>query len=207
MNHFKSKGCGGAEGANRDNGQGCYNERRAEAAEAVTAWLGTDPTGVSDADVLILGDLNAYDEEDPVDVLKAAGYTDLVESYGGEFAYSYVFDGLFGHLDYALASPSLLPPGGGRDGVAHQRRRARHLGLRHVLQQPPFTTKRIPYRTSDHDPVLVGLELAPDPRVVLGALQRAVGEGGSRRVRARGNSKRPPGERTRGGFERARRAS
>ena len=176
VNHFKSKGCGGAEGANRDNGQGCYNARRAEAAEAVTAWLEADPTGVGDADVLILGDLNAYDEEDPVDVLKTAGYTDLVESYGGEFAYSYVFDGLFGHLDYALANASLLPQ---VTGAAEWRINADEPDVwdYDTSYNNPVYYQETPYRTSDHDPVLVGLELAPDPLVVLETLQRAVGEG------------------------------
>ena len=177
VNHFKSKGCGGAEGANaaQGDGQGCYNARRVEAAEAVTAWLGTDPTGVGDADVLILGDLNAYDEEDPVDVLKEAGYTDLVESYGGEFAYSYVFDGLFGHLDYALASASLLPQVA---GATEWRINADEPDIwdYDTSYNNPVYYQESPYRTSDHDPVLVGLELAPDPLVVLGALQRAVGE-------------------------------
>ncbi|MGB3513812.1 MAG: hypothetical protein WBA93_32315 [Microcoleaceae cyanobacterium] len=41
----------------------------------------TDPTGSADGDFLIIGDLNAYAQEDPVTFLEAEGYTDLIEQY------------------------------------------------------------------------------------------------------------------------------
>ena len=178
VNHFKSKGCGGAEGANRDRGQGCYNARRTEAAEATAAWLGTDPTGVTDADVLFVGDLNAYDEESPIDALKAAGYTDLVEMYQGEFAYSYVFDGLFGYLDYALANSPLLPQVTGSTEW-HINADEPDIWDYDTSYNNPVYYQANPYRTSDHDPVLVGLDLSPDPQVALEALQQEVGALGS----------------------------
>ena len=34
---------------------------------ALVDWLATDPTGSGDADFLIIGDLNSYDKEDPID--------------------------------------------------------------------------------------------------------------------------------------------
>ena len=173
VNHFKSKGCSGAAGANRDNGQGCYNERRTEAAKAITAWLAANPTGVNDADVLLMGDLNAYDEEDPVDALRTAGYTDLVETYGGEFAYSYVFDGLFGYLDYALASETLLSQVTGATEW-HINADEPDIWDYDTSYNNPVYYQVTPYRTSDHDPILVGLDLSPDPQVVLSALQNAV---------------------------------
>ena len=173
VNHFKSKGCSGAEGANRDNGQGCYNARRTEAAGATAAWLGTHPTGVTDPDVLFVGDLNAYDEENPIDALKAAGYTDLVERYQGEFAYSYVFDGLFGYLDYALANAPLLPQVMGLTEW-HINADEPDIWDYDTSYNNPVYYQANPYRTSDHDPVLVGLDLSPDPQVVLEALQQEV---------------------------------
>ncbi len=178
VNHFKSKGCSGAEGANRDSGQGCYNARRTEAAEATAAWLGTHPTGVTDPDVLFVGDLNAYDEESPVDALEAAGYTDLVETYGGEFAYSYVFDGLFGYLDYALANAPLLPQVTGLTEW-HINADEPDIWDYDTSYNNPVYYQANPYRTSDHDPVLVGLDLSPDPLVMLEALQREAGAFGS----------------------------
>ncbi len=53
----------------------------------------SDPTGSGDDDFLIIGDLNSYDKEDPIDALLAGGYTDLIREFQGENAYSYVFDG------------------------------------------------------------------------------------------------------------------
>ena len=48
---------------------------------------------MTDDDWLIIGDLNSYDQEDPISRLQAAGYTDLIAEYQGEFAYSFVFSG------------------------------------------------------------------------------------------------------------------
>ena len=73
----------------------------------------TDPTGSGDGDALIIGDLNSYDKEDPIDAIRAGSddltgtgddYTDLVAQFLGEHAYSFVFDGQVGYLDHALAS-------------------------------------------------------------------------------------------------------
>ena len=125
------------------------------------------PTNSDDPDVLILGDLNAYDEEDPIDQLKADGYTDLVEAFQGEFAYSYVFSGEFGHLDYALANEALFPQ---VTGTTEWHINADEPDLldyntdfkdsaQIALYEPN------PYRSSDHDPVVVGLALTSDGEV------------------------------------------
>jgi uncharacterized protein len=107
VNHFKSKNCGGATGADLDQGDGqsCFNARRVAQAEALVAAL--DELSVPNA--LVIGDLNAYAEEDPVGVLEDAGYTELAESFVGDAdRYSFVFDGLSGELDHGLASPDLV---------------------------------------------------------------------------------------------------
>jgi len=67
VNHFKSKGCGSAEGVNADqgDGQGCWNPVREQAANALSSWLQSDATGSGEEDVLIIGDLNSYAKEDP----------------------------------------------------------------------------------------------------------------------------------------------
>ena len=67
-----------------------------------TGW--PDPTGTGAENELILGDLNAYAQEDPIQALEAAGYTDVAGSVLGEESYSYVFDGQVGTLDYILAN-------------------------------------------------------------------------------------------------------
>jgi predicted extracellular nuclease len=118
VNHLKSKGsdCNDVGDPDSGDGQGNCNGTRTQAARALVDWLATDPTGSHDPDYLIIGDLNSYAQEDPIDAIKAgaddtAGTSDdfvnLVSRYVGTYAYSYVFDGQSGYLDHALASPSL----------------------------------------------------------------------------------------------------
>ncbi|MGZ8753954.1 MAG: ExeM/NucH family extracellular endonuclease, partial [Acidimicrobiia bacterium] len=80
VNHLKSKGsgCDAIGDADLGDGQGNCNLTRKAAAEALVDWLAGDPTGSGDGDFLIIGDLNSYDKEDPIDVLKAGGYQDLL---------------------------------------------------------------------------------------------------------------------------------
>lgn len=111
VNHWKSKGgCDGAEGGDRDQGDGqaCWNASRVLAARELLAWLATDPSAGADAGRrLILGDLNAYSQEDPVRLLRNAGYRDALELAGRRGQFSYNFRGYAGSLDHALASPAL----------------------------------------------------------------------------------------------------
>ncbi len=175
VNHFKSKGSGC--GAGDDSAeQGSCNLTRTLAAQALTDWLATDPTAAGDADVLLIGDLNAYDQEDPVDALKTAGFTDLVLEFQGEFAYSYVFDGQFGYLDYALANTALLLQ---VTGATEWHINADEPDLldydttfKKEAQDALFAAD--PYRSSDHDPVIVGHALRADPQVLLNALTKEV---------------------------------
>ena len=114
-----------------------------QAAEALVDWLATDPTGSGDPDFLIMGDLNSYAMEDPIDAIKAGSddiagtgddYTNLIAEYEGPYAYSYTFDGQAGYLDHALANSTHRRPGDRRGRMAHQLRRARRARLRHELQ-------------------------------------------------------------------------
>jgi predicted extracellular nuclease len=103
VNHLKSKGSGCGAGDD-DPEQGSCNLTRTLAAGVLTDWIQTDPTGSGDADFFIIGDLNSYDMEDPIDAFRQAGYSDLIFDYQGEFAYSYVFSGQWGYLDYIMAN-------------------------------------------------------------------------------------------------------
>ena len=174
VNHFKSKGSACSGDPDTGDGQGNCNLTRTDAAKALVDWLATDPTGSGDPDFLVLGDLNAYAQEDPIDALKAGpddstgtadDYTNLIAKYQGPFSYSYTFDGQAGYLDYALASAGLA----GRVTGATQW---------HVNSDEPdvldYDTSFKPpaqdllyeanaYRSSDHDPVLVGLDSTVAP--------------------------------------------
>lgn len=176
--HFKSKGCGGASGADLDqgDGQGCFNARRAAQATRLLAWIDTSVVpAAGDPDVLALGDFNFYAEEDPAAVLAAGGYTDLAGTLLGPAAYSYLFDGQLGRFDYAFASASLTADSAGA-GIWHvdadevplfdfsdevvdagesafeEKPDGSALVPPRVMFQPAS-----PYRASDHDPVLAGL--------------------------------------------------
>lgn len=167
VNHFKSKGSLCDDG---DPGglQGGCNTVRVNAANALAAWLATDPTGAGSANVLIVGDLNSYAKEDPIAALEAQGYTNLIATMIGPEAYSYVFNGQWGYLDHAIGSAALAPQ---VTGVAEPHINADEpsvLDYNTNYKSPGQITSLYngdQYRISDHDPVLVGLELNVPPVV------------------------------------------
>ena len=167
VNHLKSKGSACGPGDD-DPVQGNCNGTRTAAAEALVEWLATDPTGSSDPDVLVIGDLNAYDKEDPIAALREGGLVDLVDAFEGEFAYSYVFDGEVGYLDYALASASLADQVTGATTWHINADEPDLLDYDTQFNDPAFFEPN-PFRASDHDPILVGLALeAGDGTAALG---------------------------------------
>ncbi|HSV86687.1 MAG TPA: ExeM/NucH family extracellular endonuclease [Levilinea sp.] len=171
VNHLKSKGSGcGTGDDDTTTGQGNCNLTRTLAAQVLADWLATDPTGSGDSDVLILGDLNSYAMEDPIVALQNAGYSDLAMAFSGPGAYSYVFDGQLGSLDYALANPNLVAQ---VTGAAKWHINADEMPLfdynddERTTGEAAFEEESdvLPLyepnevRTSDHDPVIVGLDL------------------------------------------------
>jgi len=162
VNHFKSKGgTGSGDDADIGDGQGNFNGTRLRGAEALNAWLETDPTGSGDGDFLIVGDLNAYAQEDPITFLEGEGYADLIEEFVGDDAYSFVFDGQFGYLDYALANESLAPQVTGTTewSINADEPDAFDYNL-DFGRNPDLFDGSTPFRSSDHDPVIVGLDLS-----------------------------------------------
>jgi hypothetical protein len=110
---------------------------------------------------IVIGDLNSYAKEDPiVELVDRWNLTDLVSRHVGiSKAYSYVFQGQSGYLDHALASPSLAA-------------RTTDLTEWHINADEPAVlgyetesaaqgdmTGEGPFRSSDHDPFIVGLDL------------------------------------------------
>ena len=167
VNHLKSKGgCGGSTGGDADSGdgQGCWNATRVEqAARLRDYFLPQVAAAANDADVLVVGDMNAYGMEDPIRLLNAAGYVNEIERFvrGYAIPYSYVFGGQSGYLDHALASASLSPQVA---GVTEWHNNADEpeaidYNIEGGGGQDPYQAG--PYRASDHDLVLVSLNLAP----------------------------------------------
>ena len=159
INHLKSKGssCDDVGDPDMDDGQGNCNETRTSAAAAEATWLATDPTGSDDPDVLIMGDLNAYAMEDPITALESAGYRNLVAQYGGMYAYSYVYFGQAGTLDHSLASTSMVSQVAGT-AIWHINA-DEPSALDYNTYNQPDLYQPGPYRSSDHDPVIVSLHL------------------------------------------------
>ncbi|MGR3497671.1 MAG: ExeM/NucH family extracellular endonuclease [Limimaricola soesokkakensis] len=188
VNHLKSKGSVANGDVAAGDGAGNNDQIRTDAAEALVDWLATDPTGSGDADYMILGDLNAYAKEDPIDaIIEGADdsigteddYVDLLAAHQGEAAYSYLFDGQLGTLDYALANKSLASQVTGAT--------AWHINADEVplvdynddiLDAEERSFEEEPsgndlyeanaFRASDHDPLVVGLDLAPSFNFVAG---------------------------------------
>ena len=179
VNHFKSKSgseidnSGGLCSTDPDyhdcdqgDGQGYFNATRTVHAQELVTWLAGDPTGSGDTDVVIVGDLNAYAMEDPIKTLEAAGYVNFLTNVED---YSYVFDGQWGSLDYALASPSLAAQVTGaaeyhinadEPSALDYNTNFKSANQIDILYAPDE------YRTSDHDPVLMGLALHSGFRAV-----------------------------------------
>lgn len=168
VNHLKSKGasCDDVGDPDTGDGSGNCNLTRTKAAQALATWLAGDPTGSSDTDFLVIGDLNAYDKEDPIDALTAAGYTDLLASFESEFAYSFVFDAQLGNLDYALSSTTLTGQVTGATAWHINADEPDLIDYDTTFKQPAQQAIYAPdsYRSSDHDPVIVGLSLQTVPR-------------------------------------------
>ncbi|MGZ5403099.1 MAG: ExeM/NucH family extracellular endonuclease [Nocardioides sp.] len=172
VNHLKSKGsgCGAGDDSPLD-GSGSCDGTRTRAAQALADHLAADPTGSGDSDTLIIGDLNSYAKERPITALREAGYTDLLQRFEGPEAYGYLFDGQLGTLDYALATASLdeqVTGAGGWKINADENPLFDYNDTVHDTEgEPDFERKStaLPlfepnaFRSSDHDPVLVGLEL------------------------------------------------
>ncbi|EDM44108.1 extracellular nuclease [unidentified eubacterium SCB49] len=181
VNHFKSKGsaCDDVNDPDLNDGAGNCNITRTEAAAALVDWLATDPTNSEDPDFLIIGDLNSYKKETPITAIIAGAddtvgtsddYTDLLENFSGDDAYSYVFDGQLGYLDYSLASNNLLSQITGtiswninadeisvldyNDGIQD----AGESSFERESNALPIYESNM-FRASDHDPILVGMNL------------------------------------------------
>jgi predicted extracellular nuclease len=162
VNHLKSKGspCDGAGDPDRGDGQGNCNLTRVNAVMALVDWLASDPSESGSDRFLIVGDLNAYAMEDPIAAIEAAGFVDLVQSRVGsgfsDGAHSFSLAGQAGRLDHALASPGMAAH---VTGVAIWHVNADEPNAFGYDDESGRPERYSPdeFRSSDHDPVLIGL--------------------------------------------------
>jgi 5'-nucleotidase len=148
-NHFKSKSNNPAD-PSPEPGQDPYNGERVAQANSLLTFANSLSDGRKNA-VYLVGDFNSYAQEDPIKVFTNAGWTDLLfaKSPG---QYTYTFDGELGSLDHVIASPAAAdkvtkaavwtinaPEWSGRE----------YWG--------PAAEAGTPFRSSDHDPIVVGV--------------------------------------------------
>lgn len=168
VNHLKSKGsaCDDVNDPDTGDGQGNCNLTRTAAAEALATWLSNDPTQSGATNALIIGDLNAYAQEDPITAIKDAGYVNLIDSLlSNTAAYSYVFQGAAGYLDHALANATLAPQVKAVAAWHINADEPRALDYNSEFKTPGQVAgfyAADAYRSSDHDPLLVQLFVAGD---------------------------------------------
>ena len=156
VNHFKSKGSGTNDGT----GQGNANPDRIGQAEALSAFAAEFAEAREVEAVFLAGDFNAYTQEDPMQVLYEDGYTNL-ESTTDPGEASYSFDGLAGSLDHVVANDAAdaLVTGvdiwniNAEEAVAFEYSRYNS----NVTQLFDGST---PYKASDHNPEVIGLDVA-----------------------------------------------
>ena len=166
VNHLKSKGSACDEIDEGLDGQGNCNQSRTHAAQALTEFLATHPTGIETDKVMILGDLNAYSQEDPMHVFYENGFENLkyTDKATEEKPFSYSFSGFLGSLDHALSTPALT------DNVlsvdAWHINSVEDSTMDYLTEEngQPYSsvdTYAAPdtYRSSDHDPIVVALNM------------------------------------------------
>ncbi|MGW9551041.1 ExeM/NucH family extracellular endonuclease [Citricoccus zhacaiensis] len=165
-NHFKSKGSGSGAG-NEDNGdgQGNSNADRVAQAESLVDFA-EDLKASEDTDqVFLMGDFNAYEKEDPIKVLEAAGYVSQGAKAEGE--YSYAFDAGVGSLDGIFASPAADETVTGSDIWMINANESVALEYSRYNYTPEQLYAPDQWRSSDHNPILVGVQLGgeeePEP--------------------------------------------
>ena len=139
-------------------GQGYWNQVRADAAGEVQNWIETAYNGGGVSDYVVLGDLNAYAQEDPVQALTDdPDLVDLIDTFiGQDEAYSFVFDGQRGALDHAVASQSVADM---VTGVTEWHINADEpdlLNYNSAFNNPAFYEPSV-FASSDHDPLIIGL--------------------------------------------------
>jgi len=149
VNHLKSKGScpDTGDNANQRDGQGCWNPARVAAAKKMSAWAKELATGVATGNILILGDMNSYRLEDPINAIRNAGFAELMDGAPGR-VYSFIYFGQAGTLDYAFVSEAL-------------QQKVQQAFIWNVNAALPANID-LPQpwlRFSDHDPVVVDVRL------------------------------------------------
>lgn len=164
VNHFKSKGSCPAPNTdlpNQDSGEGCWSELRRQQAAQLLNFISVIKTESGSPNVLALGDYNAYGIESPIEVLTNGGLVNEMAAFvPPDSRYSYVFDGQAGYLDHGLASAEMSAAVGDAMFWHINADEPSHIDYNTEFKAGSVTPDLYQphvYRSSDHDPVIVGL--------------------------------------------------
>ncbi|MBO7457739.1 MAG: endonuclease/exonuclease/phosphatase family protein [Paludibacteraceae bacterium] len=143
INHFKAM-----------TGGGDTESRRLNEARAVVNYYNSYRANgnIRDNDILIMGDLNAHAKTAPVLFFTDNGLIDLHRAFHADSSYSYMYSGKASYIDHALCSSSLYSQITGMAGY--------HINSdENDAYTYDKSSDKTMFRSSDHDPVLVGLKL------------------------------------------------
>lgn len=166
-NHFKSKGSPPpADPSDTDKGQGASNLARTAQARSLRDFSAKLQADKGTNKVFLMGDFNAYAHEDPMNVFREAGYVNQgakATNADGSAKHSYLFGGMAGSLDHILASPAADAVVTGAD--VWNINSVESVALEYSRYNNNVTNYYAPdqFRASDHDPVVVGLDLPAGP--------------------------------------------
>ncbi|AOY81620.1 endonuclease/exonuclease/phosphatase family protein [Moorena producens JHB] len=149
-NHFSSKGGSDPLFGENQPPQNGQEQKRNQQAQIVNDFVDTILTNDPDANVVVLGDFNTFDFEEPLETLKGAHnsvLTNLTETLPEDERYTFIFEGNSQALDHILVSDNLVNARAEYDIV-------------HVNSE--FADQ-----ASDHDPILARFTL-PEPTIING---------------------------------------
>ena len=159
INHFKSKGSSDAEdsGLPEDPVQGNARTSRMQQAEALLTWGEVTAAELGVEDVFHGGDFNAYTQEEPLQLFYADGFVNLGETHDPE-GWSYSYGGMVGSLDHVIANASAAERVTGADDW--QINGPESVMVQYARYQNNLTDlyEAGPFGSSDHDPIIVGLD-------------------------------------------------
>ncbi|MFC2052823.1 endonuclease/exonuclease/phosphatase family protein [Chloroflexota bacterium] len=119
--------------------------RRDQQSQYITSLVEEVLVSKSNANIIVLGDLNDYLDSDPVINMTAHSLSNLLERVEKPSRYTYIYQGVSQVLDHVLVrlEPGLVPI---------------EIKPTHINSDFPISYKSMndtAHRSSDHDPVLV----------------------------------------------------
>jgi predicted extracellular nuclease len=170
-NHWKSKGAdapplfdGDAENTSSPAvDQGAFNATRVHQAQDVNTFANQVAASLGTSRIFLVGDLNVYTQEDPLQVLYTDGYTDLGSTFDPS-EQTYVFASLDGSLDHVLANAAARTLVTGADvWQINAQEAVGYAYSRYNYNVTLLFDGTDPFAASDHDPVVVGLNAPVTP--------------------------------------------